>query len=152
MAAGLTIQQDRLTPFGEFLEDRLREDVARASAARALLIDLMVAPAGLTPQLINQMEQAGPYGNGWPAPRVAIGPVRIIRADIVGTNHVRSIVAGEDGKSMKAMAFRQAETELGQMVLAANPGQRFWMVGRAKVDDWGARPATELHIEDIAMA
>jgi single-stranded-DNA-specific exonuclease len=152
MAAGLTIQQDRLTPFGEFLEDRLREDVARASTARALLIDLMVAPAGLTPQLINQMEQAGPYGNGWPAPRVAIGPVRIIRADIVGTNHVRSIVAGEDGKSMKAMAFRQAETELGQMVLAANPGQRFWMVGRAKVDDWGARPATELHIEDIAMA
>ena len=151
MAAGLTIHKDRLSEFSAFLDERLRDDVARAASSRALLIDLMLAPAGLTPQLINQMEQAGPYGNGWPAPRVAIGPVRVIRADIVGTNHVRAIVAGEDGKSMKAMAFRQSETELGQTILSANPGQRLWLVGRAKVDDWGTRPATEIHVEDLAI-
>jgi single-stranded-DNA-specific exonuclease len=150
MAAGLTIAQDRLGAFGDFLHERLVEDVARAAAAKALLIDLMVAPGGLTPDLVGAMEEAGPFGNGWPAPRVALGPVRVVRAEIVGTDHVRAIVSGEDGRSLKAMAFRQGQTPLGQALLGADPSRRFWLAGRAKIDDWGARPAAELHVEDLA--
>ena len=112
----------------------------------------MVAPGGLTPDLVLQMEEAGPFGNGWPAPRVALGPVRVVKADIVGTSHVRAIVSGEDGRSLKAMAFRQADTELGQTLLAADRARRFWLAGRARIDDWGPRPAAELHVEDIALA
>jgi len=70
----------------------------------------------------------------------------------VGTDHVRAIVSGEDGRSLKAMAFRQAQTDLGQTLLAADRARRFWLAGRAKIDDWGAQPAAELHIEDIAAA
>ncbi len=151
MAAGLTVAADALPAFAEFIEERLREDVARASATRALLVDLLVAPAGLTPALVKEMEEAGPFGNGWPAPRVALGPVRVVRCDIVGTGHVRAIVSGDDGGSMKAMAFRQAETPLGQSLLGARPDQRFWLAGRARIDDWGSRPAAELHVEDIAL-
>jgi single-stranded-DNA-specific exonuclease len=152
MAAGLTIEAAHLPRLAEFLEERLAADVSRAAAARALLIDLTVAPGGLTPDLVGRMEGAGPFGNGWPAPRVAIGPVRFIRADIVGTDHVRAIVSGEDGKSLKVVAFRQSQTELGQTMLHADPGRRFWLAGRAKIDDWGTRPATELHVEDMAPA
>ncbi|BAK66111.1 single-stranded-DNA-specific exonuclease RecJ [Sphingobium sp. SYK-6] len=150
MAAGLTVRQDRVQALSDFLEERLREDIARASAARALLVDLLVAPGGLTPDLVTRMEQAGPFGNGWPAPRVVLGPVRVVRADIVGNGHVRAIVAGEDGRSLKAMAFRQADAPLGQALLGADRARRFWLAGRAKIDDWGPRPATELHVEDIA--
>jgi single-stranded-DNA-specific exonuclease len=152
MAAGLTIERDRLAAFADFLDDRLREDVARAAAAQALLIDLLVAPAGLTPDLVNEMEGAGPFGNGWPAPRVALGPVRVVKADIVGTSHVRAIVSGEDGRSLKAMAFRQVDTPLGRTLLGVDRSARFWLAGRARIDDWGARPAAELHIEDMAPA
>ncbi|MBN8818012.1 MAG: single-stranded-DNA-specific exonuclease RecJ [Sphingomonas sp.] len=152
MAAGLTIERDRLDAFGAFLDERLRDDVSRASGAQALLLDLLVAPAGLTPALVSQMEEAGPFGNGWPAPRIALGPVRVVKADVVGTDHVRAIVSGEDGRSLKVMAFRQAETPLGQTLLGADRTRRFWLAGRAKIDDWGARPAAELHVEDIAAA
>jgi single-stranded-DNA-specific exonuclease len=150
MAAGLTVTADQLPALADFLEERLSADVGRAAAARYLLIDLLVAPGGLTPALIEDMEEAGPFGNGWAAPRIALGPVRIVKADIVGTDHVRVIVAGEDGRSLKAVAFRHAETELGQTLLHSDPGRRFWLAGRAKIDDWGARPAVELHIEDMA--
>ncbi|OJY67034.1 MAG: single-stranded-DNA-specific exonuclease RecJ [Sphingobium sp. 66-54] len=152
MAAGLTIARDRLTAFGDFLDERLRDDVRRASTTRALLLDLLVAPAGLTPDLVGRMDAAGPFGNGWPAPRLALGPVRVVRADVVGTDHVRAIVSGEDGRSLKAMAFRHAQTDLGQTLLAADRTHRFWLAGRAKIDDWGTQPAAELHIEDIAPA
>lgn len=152
MAAGLTIEAKQLPAFSDFLEERLASDVTRAAAARALLIDLMIAPGGLTPDLVTQMEGAGPFGNGWPAPRVALGPVRVIKADIVGADHVRAIVSGADGGSLKAVAFRQAGTELGQALLGADRAARFWLAGRAKIDDWGARPAAELHVEDVALA
>jgi single-stranded-DNA-specific exonuclease len=152
MAAGLTIARARIEDFADFLDERLRADITRAAATRRLLIDLLVAPAGLTPDLVTRMDEAGPFGNGWPAPRIALGPVRVVRADLLGNGHVRAIVSGEDGQSLKAMAFRQAETPLGQALLGADRAARFWLAGRARIDDWGSRPAAELHVEDIAPA
>jgi single-stranded-DNA-specific exonuclease len=152
MAAGLTIEADKVEAFTSFLNDRIARDVARARSERALLVDLLTAPGGLTPALITELETAGPYGNGWPAPRVVLGPARIVKIDIVGADHVRMIAAGDDGRSLKVMAFRQAETPLGQALLAAQPGARWWFAGRAKIDDWGARTAVELHLDDAAPA
>ena len=152
MAAGLTIDPARLADFTEFLDTRLARDVDRARAGQALLLDLALAPGGLTPQLVDTLEAAGPYGVGWPAPRVAVGPVRIIKADIVGKDHLRLIAAGSDGRSFKAIAFRAAETELAQTLLHRSAGRRFHLAGRVKLDDWGNRPTAELLLEDAAFA
>jgi single-stranded-DNA-specific exonuclease len=78
--------------------------------------------------------------------------VRIIKADIVGKDHVRLIVGGNDGKSFKAIAFRAAESEMGQTLLHRSQGRLFHLAGRAKIDDWGNRPAAELQLEDAAFA
>ena len=152
MAAGLTVAADRIDALSAFLEDRLATAVDRSSEGRALLVDAVLASGGVCPELVDQMEAGGPYGAGWPAPRVAAGPVRVIRADIVGNGHVRCVVAGDDGGSLKAMAFRHAETALGQALLGAAPHRRLWLAGRAKRDDWGSKPAAELHVEDAAWA
>ncbi|HEV7232962.1 MAG TPA: single-stranded-DNA-specific exonuclease RecJ, partial [Sphingorhabdus sp.] len=72
--------------------------------------------------------------------------------DIVGKDHVRAIVAGDDGASFKAMAFRQGESALGQQLLHGERGRKYWLAGRAKTDDWGATLKAELHIDDIAFA
>lgn len=152
MAAGLTIDPSRLADFAEFLDTRLARDVERARAGAAMLLDLALAPGGLTPDLVDTLEAAGPYGVGWPAPRVAVGPVRIVKADIVGKDHVRIIASGNDGKSFKAIAFRAGETEMGQTLLHRHQGRRFYLAGRARIDDWGSRPAAELQLEDAAFA
>ena len=152
MAAGLTIDAAKIDALAEFLDDRLAADVARARDDRALLLDAVLAPGGINPALVDALEAGGPYGAGWPAPRVVAGPVRVIKADIVGQGHVRAIVAGDDGRSIKTIAFRQADTELGQALLGAGPDRRLWVAGRAKIDDWGSRPAAELHVEDAAWA
>ena len=152
MAAGLTIDADKIDALADWLDARLATDVANASGAKALLIDAIVAPRGLNPIFVDAMEAAGPYGMGWPGPRVVTGPLRIIKCDIAGKDHVRAIVAGDDGQSFKAMAFRQGETVLGQTMLHADRGRRYWLAGRAKVDDWGATPKAELHVDDIAFA
>lgn len=150
MAAGLTVAKDKVDAFAAFLDERLASDVAKASESRALLVDAVVAPGGVTPALADALEEAGPYGMGWPAPRIAAGPMRVVKADVVGKDHVRAIMAGEDGRSLKTVAFRQAETELGQAILHGARGRRLWVAGRAKVDDWGGRASAELHIDDAA--
>lgn len=153
MACGVTVREDALDAFAEFLEERLAERVTAAMGERALLLDAVLAPGGVNPELVNAMEAGGPYGMGWPAPRVVAGPLSVLKADVVGSGgHVRLIVAGEDGRSLKAVAFRQAETELGAALLSAPRHRKLWLAGRAKIDDWGTRPAAELHIEDAAWA
>ncbi len=151
MAAGLTIAPDKLEALSEWLDSRLASDVAHASAHQSMLLDLALAPGGLTPDLVETLESAGPYGMGWPGPRVAVGPVRILKADTVGADHVRLIVGGNDGGRFKAMAFRAAESDLGQALLHASQGRRLWLAGRAKIDDWGSRPQAELHVDDAAF-
>ncbi len=152
MAAGLTVERDKIDPLADFLDERLAEDVSKARGERALLLDAVVAPGGVNPAFVEAVEQGGPYGAGWPAPRVATGPVRIVKADIVGNNHVRAIVAGADGRSLKTIAFGIADTPLGQALLSAGPSKSLWVAGRVKIDDWGPRPAAEMHLEDAAWA
>lgn len=152
MAAGLTVEVDKLDAFSDWLDDRLATAVGKAQMSQALKLDLAVTTRGLSPDLVETLELAGPYGIGWPGPKVAVGPVRLIKADIVGTDHLRLIVSGEDGGSLKAIAFRAANTDWGQALLHGAKGRKLWLAGRAKIDDWGARPAAELHLEDAAWA
>jgi single-stranded-DNA-specific exonuclease len=150
MAAGLTIAEDRIEAFANFLEERLEAAVTRSIGDRALLVDALLTPGGVNPMLVETMEAGGPYGMGWPAPRIVAGPVRIIKADVVGNGHVRAIASGDDGRPLKTVAFRAADTLLGQALLGAPPHRRLWLAGRAKIDDWGAKPAAELHLDDAA--
>ncbi|HYD25522.1 MAG TPA: single-stranded-DNA-specific exonuclease RecJ [Croceibacterium sp.] len=152
MAAGLTVAAGKLEALAEWLDERLAGVVASASADQATLLDLALAPGGLTPGLVETLDSAGPFGVGWPGPRVAVGPVHLIKAEVVGTDHVRLIAGGQDGHAFKAIAFRAAHGELGQALLHGARGRRLWLAGRAKIDDWGSRPQAELHLEDAAWA
>jgi single-stranded-DNA-specific exonuclease len=152
MAAGLTVEEGKLEALADWLDGQLGAAVSRASAEQTMTLDLSLAPRGLTPELVETLDSAGPFGVGWPAPRVAVGPVRLVRAEIVGSDHVRLIAGGQDSASFKAIAFRAAETPLGQALLHGAAGRRLWLAGRAKIDDWGSRPQAELHLEDAAWA
>ncbi|HYG46724.1 MAG TPA: single-stranded-DNA-specific exonuclease RecJ [Allosphingosinicella sp.] len=152
MAAGLTVERGKIEALGEFLDERLSADVARSRDDRALLLDAVLAPGGVCPDLCDALEAGGPYGAGWPAPRVAAGPVRVIKADVVGSGHLRLIVAGDDGRRIKAIAFRMADGPLGEAMLAAPPHRKLWVAGRVKKDEWGDRIAAELHLDDAAWA
>ncbi len=152
LAAGLTVSADKLGQFADFMEERLASRVADAQMGQTVALDLTVAPRGLNPYLAEQLEGAGPYGVGWPSPRIAVGSVSLIRADVVGQSHVRLIARGDDGHSFKAIGFRMAESELGQTLLHGSAQRRLWLAGRVKVDDWGSHPAAELHLDDAAFA
>ncbi|MBW0145766.1 single-stranded-DNA-specific exonuclease RecJ [Sphingomicrobium clamense] len=150
MAAGITVAPGGIDALKAYLDARLADNVEQARAGRKLIIDAMLSPGGVAGELCDQIEQAGPYGAGWPAPRMAVGPVRLHKTGIVGQGHVRTIAIGDDGRSFKAIAFRAADGALGQAMLSATPDSRFWLAGTIKRDEWTGGNAAEMHIEDIA--
>jgi len=152
MAAGLTLPPGGLEPFRAFLNERLAADVERARGDRALLLDALLAPGGVVGALCDALDAAGPYGAGWPSPRVAAGPVRLLKTGIVGDGHVRGIGCGDDGKSFKWIAFRSAGSELGQALLSSPADRRWWLAGTIKRDEWNGGNAAEMHLEDAALA
>jgi len=154
MAAGLTIDAARIDEFALFLDARLGGDVGRAGTTRALTIDAALAPRGVCIELAELLDAAGPYGQGWPHPRVASGPWRVAKCDIVGENHVRAILMGGDGARLKAMLFRGRDTPLGLALAGAasgpDSGRWCFVTGRVARDDWGRTPSAELHVDDLA--
>ena len=152
MAAGLTLPKGGLEPFRSFLNDRLAADVERALGEKALLLDALLAPGGVAGTLCDALDAAGPYGAGWPGPRVAAGPVKLLKTGIVGDGHVRGIAAGDDGKSFKWIAFRSAASELGQALLSSPTDARWWLAGSIRRDEWNGGNAAEMHVEDAASA
>src|SRR3546814_975172 len=59
MAAGLTIDGDKIDAFADFLEDRLAGAVTHALGERALLLDALLAPRGLTVDLVTAFDGGG---------------------------------------------------------------------------------------------
>ena len=151
MAAGLTVAADGIAALDAFLNERLADAVTAATADRALSIDAAVAPRGLNAGLVDVLETGGPYGQGWPAPRIAAGPFQIVDSRIVGENHLRLQLAGADGGRIKAMAWRQGDSEYGAALQGAR-GRPVHIAGRVKRDDWTGGNAVELELDDAAFA
>jgi len=152
MAAGLTLPPGGFEAFSAFINERLANDVEKARGERALLLDALLAPGGVAGALCDALDAAGPYGAGWPSPHVAAGPVRLLRAGIVGDGHVRGLGCGDDGKTFKWIAFRSACTPLGQALLSSPGDQRWWLAGTIRRDEWNGGNAAEMHVEDAALA
>src|SRR3954471_10195991 len=152
MAAGLTLAPGGLEPFREFINARLIADVEKSRRDRALLLDALLAPGGVSGALCDALDAAGPYGAGWPSPHVAAGPARLLKTSIVGNGHVRGLACGDDGKTFKWIAFRSAATELGLALLESPGDRRWWLAGTIKRDEYNGGNAAEMHVEDAALA
>lgn len=151
MAAGLTVAADRLEVAMERLAALLARQGAGQLGPRDLLLDGVVGPAGVTVDLIEELERAGPFGAGAPAPRFALPAQRIAFAAPAGESHLRLTLADDGGARLEAICFRAFEGPLGA-ALQQSAGARFHVAGRLEIDDWGGRRKPKLRLEDAAPA
>jgi single-stranded-DNA-specific exonuclease len=151
MAAGLTIEQDKLPAFEAFLEERLQETIEESQAQASLKVDAVITLAGVTRAFSDKLAAAGPFGQGNPEPRVVIENVRIKYADIKGDKHIACTLTDALGNTARSITFRCVGEPLGDALLEAG-NQPVHIVGRVKPDDWRGGNAAQIHLEDLAFA
>ena len=149
MAAGMTLEVAKLGALRQFMEDALTAAVEENST-RALLVDGALTASGATLDLIELLDQAGPYGSGNPSPMFVFPAHRIAYADRVGTDHVRCTLVAADGTRLKAIAFRALGTDLGELLLSERQ-HPIHVAGRLVADEWGAKRVPSLQIEDASV-
>ncbi len=149
MAAGLTVARDRFEQLRSFFDDALRQDANAARAAAGLDLDGALTPQGVSDELIDLLEKAGPYGQGNPQPRFAFPAHRVKYAKVVSEAHVRCVLEAGDGSKLDAVAFRAAGQPLGELLLGSG-GMPIHVAGSLKRDTWGGREKIELTIDDAA--
>lgn len=148
MAAGLTVRAAALPDLRAFLADRLAGESAEAAARDCVEIDALVSAGGCDRALLEDFARLAPFGPGNPEPVFALGGLRVRDAQVLNGGHVRCRLADPDGASLKAIAWRAAETPLGAMLLGADGGLN--LAGRLKADDWNGRRGVQLEIDDAA--
>lgn len=149
MAAGFSLKPEKLPEFRAFLAERLRIQLDGGDLSPTLEVDGAVALSGVTPDLLALIERVGPFGAGNEQPRFVIPNVRVGKADVVGSGHVRAFLTGPGGGRLKAIAFKCIDTDLG-VALLSSAGMAMHVAGTLRLDTWNGRNECQLVIDDAA--
>jgi len=152
MAAGFTVRAGHLDTFRRFLAERISAAMAETGELMPeLSVDGTISPAGANAGLVRAVERIGPFGTGNAEPRFVVAGAKIVRADVVGQNHVRCILSGSDGGKVKAIAFRAVDGPLGPALLQSG-GMPVHVAGHLRLDDFMGGDAVQLIVDDVAPA
>ncbi|WP_282093174.1 single-stranded-DNA-specific exonuclease RecJ [Epibacterium ulvae] len=151
MAAGLTVTRDQLEPAMARLSDLLAKQGAGDLGPSDLKLDGMLMPGAAQIDLIEQIEKAGPFGAGAPAPRYAFPDLQVRFAKRIGESHLKLSLSDGMGGGLDAICFGAFDTALGPRLLE-HGGARFHFSGRLEINTWGGRQSPQLRLEDAAEA
>ena len=149
MAAGLTVERSKLGAMRAFFEEHAGSAVLDIAAGASLKIDGALSASGATLELIDLIEQAGPYGSGHSQPVFALPSHKILDARQVGVNHIKVSIEGLDRTRLEAIAFRAIGTPLGDLLLASR-GASLHLAGTLSADMWQSSRRVQLRIVDAA--
>ncbi len=151
MAAGLTVATAQLEAAMGRLSELLARQGAGIGGAADLRLDGVLMPGAATPELIEVLEKAGPFGQGAPAPRFVFPAMRISDARQIGSNHLRLRFGDMGGPQLEGVAFGAFDTALGPTLSQATRGL-FHLAGRLEINSYGGRNKVQLRLDDAAPA
>jgi len=151
MAAGLTVEREKLGALRSFFTERAEKTVANLVANETLKIDGAIGASGATLDLIDRLETAGPYGSGHSQPVFAIPAHRLRDVRTVGEKHVKVTLEAMDGARLDGIAFRAADTALGNLLLNSR-GANLHVAGSIGADHYQGSRRIQLRVSDAAHA
>jgi single-stranded-DNA-specific exonuclease len=151
MAAGLTVERGKLGLLRGFFTEKAQKTVAALVANETLKIDGAIAASGATIELIDRLETAGPYGSGHSQPLFAVPAHRVRDSRLVGERHVKVTLEAMDGTRLDGIAFRAAETPLGNLLLNSR-GANLHVAGSLGAEHYQGSRRIQLRIIDGAPA
>lgn len=151
MAAGITVERAKLGALRAYFEDEAAADVFRLRDEEKLKIDAALMAEGANLDLLDILERAGPFGAGHSQPIFVLPRHEIVRVRPVGVGHLRVDLRSGSGGVAQAMAFRAAETELGNFLLKQQR-RTVHVAGSISANHWNGAKSVQFRLVDAALA
>ncbi|MEQ9314996.1 MAG: single-stranded-DNA-specific exonuclease RecJ, partial [Henriciella sp.] len=148
MAGGLSVEPDGIAAFEDWMVGHMDQFVEERAEAKRLEVDGVLAPGAVSPELCDELEEIGPFGQEAPQPVFAVRKVRAVSPRRIGQNHVRFYAEDATGR-IECVSWRTADTEIGAEIFA---GKTLHLVGRLKADEWNGRRRAQFEVIDAAIA
>ncbi|MDI1227300.1 MAG: single-stranded-DNA-specific exonuclease RecJ [bacterium] len=148
MAAGFTVARAKFSALCEFLNAHAKEQLKGATFSPELRLDSVLSTPALTIDLVEKLGMLAPYGAGNSEPRFALTGVKVVRATVVGERHVSCYIQDTaGGTSIKAIAFRAMDTDLGPLLLKGGNAPMH-LAGHATINTWQGKRTVNFQIVD----
>ena len=147
MAAGFSLSEDKIEAFRRFAGEYVRQKLGEEDVAPVIEVDSALDLLGANTDFAAALELLEPFGAGNAEPKIVLEHVRIVKPGIVGAGHVRCFLTSGNGGSLKAMAFKIADTELGKTLLNSQ-GAVFDIAGVLRRDNWQGCNSVQFIIDD----
>ena len=150
MAGGFSIEISNIKKFKEFIFNKFRGINIDLSAERPLFLDCKIAPSAINIEFFNKVNLLSPFGSGNPEPKFLIENLKPVNSKVVGEKHIKSVLIGPEGSSIKTIAFNAVDSELGAYLLKKK-SNIFNIAGKLSLNEWRGQKNVEFIIDDISV-
>ena len=150
MAGGFSLKIENIDIFKNFVFKKFKGINENLKNEQPLLLDSIIAASAVNLEFYNKVALLSPFGSGNPEPKFIIEDVKTINGKIVGEKHVKSVLIGEDGSTIKSIAFNATENDLGGYLLKKN-NKLFNIAGKLSLNEWRGQSNVEFIIDDISV-
>ena len=150
MAGGFSIMVDNIEKFKKFIFRKFRNINEDLTSEKPLLLDSVISPSALNLDFYNKVNTLAPFGSGNPEPKFIIEDLKTINGKIVGEKHIKSVLIGKDGASIKTISFNALENGLGAYLIKKN-NKIFNIAGKLSLNEWKGQSNVEFIIDDISV-
>ncbi len=151
MAAGLTLDADRVDAFRAALVECINDQLAAEDLAAVVEVDAEVALADCCLPLFRQIQRLEPFGRHNPRPRLLLRDATLARPAQRMGGHGKHLSLylrdGAGGPTLRAVAFG-----LGDLADDLPAGATVDLVFEPKLNVWQGRTSAELHVVDLRPA
>jgi len=150
MAGGFSIKVEKIDEFKKFIFKKFQTINEDLSKDKPLFLDSIISPSAVNLEFFNKVSLLSPFGSGNPEPRFVIEDVKTISGKIVGEKHIKSILVGKEGSTIKTIAFNAVGGDLGEYLLKKN-NKFFNIAGKLSLNEWKGQSNVEFIIDDISV-
>ena len=150
MAAGFTIDINKIEEFRSFLIRKFKSINMNLEKKIDLFFDSTIAPSAINYEFYQKINTLSPFGSGNSEPKFVIENVKLIKSNIVGEKHIKSIFEGADGSIFKSITFNSVSNNLGAHLLAKS-SKNLNILGKLSLNQWKGQTNVEFIIDDISV-
>ncbi len=157
MAGGFSVKGEKIADLHKFFNELMRDDVKKSIESEVFEYDLTLDLQNVNIELIKSLQKLEPYGMANSKPKFLIRNLRKLNAKPIGQDqsHVSCQFSslekvGFDG-NLSAVAFRSADTALGEILLDQKMKKPMNVIGDLSINSWMGVEKVQLIIEDIII-